>query len=147
MVYILEIPKKDIIFLNKTMPQKKITTELARFHIDPTKELQNQGSTARYIVATSSAFSVGITLSEALTVGFLEPDFRPATMLQGFARHTRQGNQNPVTYSYLCEVVGNRVEERIVEVSKLRASIDAATGRKTASTGAEPTEAAVVYID
>lgn len=129
------------------MTQKKITDQLARFHVDLTKERDKQPPTARYIVATSSSFSVGITLSEALTVGFLEPDFRLATMLQGFARHTRQGNKNPVTYSYLCEVAGNRVEERIVEVSKLRGSIDAATARKTGSIGIEPKGVEIINID
>jgi hypothetical protein len=146
MVYILKIPKDDIIFVTKVMSQGKITEQLARFHVDLSKE-DPQQKTARYIVATTSAFSVGLTLSEALTVGILEPDFRLATMLQSWSRHNRQGNKNLVTKSYLCKVSGNQVEERIVEVSTLRSSINAATARKTASSTGGRADAEIISLD
>ena len=79
-VHILKIPKEDIIFVNKTIKPKAISNELARFHVDLNKELKGQ-KTARYIVATSSAFAVGLILAEVILVGFQELDYRAATML------------------------------------------------------------------
>jgi hypothetical protein len=53
---------------------------------------------ARYLVGTSSSFSAGLTLSMAIGITLLEPDFRLSTMVQLFARHCRQGNKNADTY-------------------------------------------------
>jgi hypothetical protein len=131
MTKILKIPKSDVIFVNKIMTAKNITKELDRFHVDLTKEKSKQDPTARHIIATSSALAVGLTLGEAMTVAFLEPDFRPATTIQGYFRHCRQGNQNAKVYSWMFIASRSAVEERIQNVNNLRKGIIAAASRKT----------------
>jgi len=121
------------------MKPKAISDELARFHVDLNKELKGQ-KTARYIVATSSAFAVGLTLAEAISVGFQEPDYRAATMLQGYARHCRQGNKNMTVYSWMFLAERSAVEDKIVRVNKLRATINEAVERKTSEKPTEPVE-------
>jgi len=82
-------------------------------------------------VAKSSAFATGLTLAEAMSVGFLEPDSRAATMLKGFARHYRQGNKQVSVFSWMFLAKESAVEDRICRVNKLRSSINEAAIRKT----------------
>jgi hypothetical protein len=133
MIHILKIPTEEIIFINKTMGAKKIDMELARFHIDVDQSSLDQ-QTARYIVTTSGACSHGLTLAEAISVGFLEPDYRASTMLQGYARHCRQGNKNTKVYSWMFLAKNNPVEGRICQVNKLRQSINEAAEESTKAT-------------
>jgi hypothetical protein len=130
MKHIRKIPMEDVIFLSKTMRQTEIDNDLKRFRID----IDVGGAkpeTARYIVATTGSMAVGLTLSEAVSITLLEPDFRRHVMLQCFCRHCRQGNKNPVTYSNLCVARGSSIEERINQVNDLRGSIERATSRRT----------------
>lgn len=82
------------------------------------------------MLATSSAISIGLTLAEAISVSFLEPDYDPGKLAQGFARHCRQGNQNPEVYCYIFLAKGNRIEDKILEISQLRKQIDSVQNRK-----------------
>jgi len=129
--HILKIPDEDIVFINKTMSQKKIDEMLTRFHGNMESSIPiKEQKTARYIIATSAAFSVGLTLAEAMAIIFLEPDFRASTMTQGFSRHWRQGNKNKEVQSILLLAKDNKVEERIMMRNNLRAGIQKAATRK-----------------
>ena len=125
MLYILQIPEHEILFIHKLLSQKNIDNAIAQFHGDVPDKNQ-----PRYIVATSSAFGVGLTLSETVAIGLLEPDYTVATELQLFCRHNRIGNKNPTTYSWLFFAVGNEREERIRKRNHVRKKIDAALERK-----------------
>jgi hypothetical protein len=137
MVHILKIPKADIIWINKLMSAKALTTELARFKTDVNKESLNQ-KTARYIIGTTGAFAVGLMLSEAISVGLLEPDFRAATMIQSMGRHCRQGNKNELVCSWLFLAKWNVIEERIRMVNRLRAQITSAVAKPSDSAMEDP---------
>ena len=130
MTEILKIPKDDVIWVYKSMTNSAITKELERFHVDVSIEPKKQKPTARHIVGVSSCLAVGLTFAEALTVGFLEPDFRPANEIQGWFRHCRQGNENPEVYSWMFIADGSKVEERIQSVNKLRKAIQGTVSRK-----------------
>lgn len=136
MKYILEIPAKDLIFLYKPMGDRRIHKELDRFHGDLDSEVPiEEQSTARYIISTTSSIGVGLTLAEAISVGFLEPDYHADNIKQGFARHCRQGNKNIEhgVESWMFVIEGNTVEERIQEVNKLREQILESATRKVAN--------------
>jgi hypothetical protein len=62
------------VWITKDLPQTKIDLELAKFRGDvpPGKKRP------RFIVATTSAFGVGLTLNEAVLIALLEPDYRVA---------------------------------------------------------------------
>lgn len=120
MVHILKIPEDDILFIHKVLSQKKINEAIAKFHGN------EAGKQPRYIVATSSAFGVGLTLSEAVAIGLLEPDYTVATELQLFCRHNRLGNRNRETYSWLFFALGNEREETIRRRNHIRKKIDKA---------------------
>ncbi len=129
----LHIPDADIISINSLNRSSNATTkELNRFHINlesgtPPEEQE----TARFILATNSAITTGLTLAEAISVGFLEPDFNAHTMAQGYARHCRQGNKNKAgVYSWLFTAKGNKTEERIQEVNHMKAKISEVQTRK-----------------
>jgi hypothetical protein len=146
MKYTLKIPERDLIWISKLRTPKQITNQLKRFHKDLGVELKKREGkeveelhTARYIIATSASFSVGITLNEAISICFLEPDYRPHTMKQGYARHTRNGNPNKLVHSWLLTAKGNAQEERILEVNAVRANITAATKRTLQETQKPPT--------
>jgi len=124
MVHVLHIPPEEIIFIHKLLSQKKIDEAIAQFHGDG--QSVNQ---PRYIVATSSAFGVGLTLSEVVGIGLLEPDYTVATELQLFCRHNRIGNKNPKTYSWLFFAVGNEREDKIRRRNHVRKKIDQALER------------------
>jgi hypothetical protein len=125
------------------MTPKKLTETLAKFQrpsVDHAKTSSREGEaaknanlaepTATYCFATSSSFSVGLTLSVAKVVCFLEPDYRQSTMLQGFARACRQGNKNQTTYAWCLLAKGNSIEQRIMENNRLRSEIAKTAERK-----------------
>jgi hypothetical protein len=122
MIYVLHIPKSSIFFLNKLLSQNDIDKGLARFHRDVNERKGEQRP--RYIVATTSAFGVGLTLSEAVAIGLLEPDYRVATELQTFSRHNRMGNKNKQTFCWLFYTKGNARENMIREINHARKQID-----------------------
>lgn len=133
MIYILKINPEDVIFLYKPMGQRKINDALARFHVNVDSKIPaKEQKTARYIVATSSSFAVGLTLAEAVSVGFLEPDYHADTVAQGIHRHCRQGNKNldHGVESWMFMVKDNKVEGRIFDVNNLRKQIINAAERK-----------------
>jgi len=124
--------QKDLIFVTKLLPQSKITAEFARFHVDINQEA-GRSTTARYIISTTSCFGHGLTFSEAISVGMLEPDFRASTMAQVWCRHYRQGNKKSNVYTWLFVCKDSKTEERILEVNKLREGITAAASRAALS--------------
>jgi hypothetical protein len=125
MIYQCRIPAEEIAFVWKGMSDKQINGELDKF----TGGVSGLPTT-RYLVGTTSCFSVGITLNMAISITLLEPDFRLSTMVQLFARHCRQGNKNPETYVWLLLVANNSIETKILEVNNLRKAILAAETRK-----------------
>jgi hypothetical protein len=122
MIHVLHIDKSSIVFLHKLLSQKDIDKRLAKFHGD-VDESQG-GSRPRYIVATTSAFGVGLTLSEAAASGLLEPDYGVATELQVVCRHNRMGNKNKETHSWLFYAEGNAREDMIRRRNHVRKRID-----------------------
>ena|SRR5436305_10891486 len=115
MIHVLHILEDEIVFLHKGLPQPEINKRIALFR----SEGPANANVPRYIVATTSAFGVGITLSECISVGLLEPDYRVAMELQAFSRHDRQGNLNPRTYSWYFYNEGHIREERIRQTNHL----------------------------
>ena len=86
--HILKIPDEDIVFINKTMSQKKIDEILTRFHRNMESSIPiKEQKTARYIIATSAAFFINLTLAKAIAIIFLKLDFRASIITQGFSRH------------------------------------------------------------
>jgi hypothetical protein len=127
------VSKDDLIAINgwSTPTPKNKTAQLDRFHVDLGSSTPvDQQKTARFVIATSSAISIGLTLAEAISVSFLEPDYNAGKVAQGFARHCRQGNKNKKVYCDIFLAKGNKVEENILEISKLRKTIDAVQNRK-----------------
>src|SRR5271170_318932 len=122
MIHVLGIPKSSILFLHKLLSQSDIDKGLARFHGD-VDESKNEPR-PRYIAATTSAFGVGLTLSEAVAIGLLEPDYRVASELQVFCRHNRMGNRNKQTFCWLFYTKGNARENMIRERNHVRKQID-----------------------
>jgi hypothetical protein len=122
MIHVLHIDKSSIVFLHKLLSQKDIDKGLAKFHGD--FDEGQGGRRPRYIVATTSAFGVGLTLSEAAAIGLLEPDYRVATELQVFSRHNRMGNKNKKTHSWLFYAEGNAREDMIRKRNHVRKRID-----------------------
>jgi len=125
MVHVLQIPADQILFLHKLLGPKPLENAISRFHGDVSGAVQ-----PRYIVATSSAFGVGLTFSEVVGIGLLEPDYQVATELQLFSRHNRLGNKNPATHSWLFYTLGNEREERIRKRNRLRKQLDKALARE-----------------
>jgi hypothetical protein len=128
-----KIKAKDVISLNawRTPDVKQKTAALARFHVDIGSEIPiNEQQTARFIIATSSAISLGLTLTEAISVSFLEPGYHPSKITQGFGRHCRQGNRNKMVYCNIFMVLGNKVEEKIMGISRIRKQILEVQNRK-----------------
>ncbi len=108
-----------MIWITKDMPQGKIDAQLAKFHGDVPPGKRRP----RFIVATTSAFGVGLTLNEAVLICLLEPDYRVAMELQTFARHNRLGNKNKKTFSVLLYAEGNEREEKIRAMNAVRKRI------------------------
>ncbi len=77
MTKILSILEDEIVFLYKLLSQLEVDRGLMRFY----SELRGQRHQPRYIVATTLAFSTGLTLSKAVAVCLLEPDYRLSTEL------------------------------------------------------------------
>ncbi len=121
MIHVLKIPEDSILHLHKLLKQKDIDSALARFQGN---DGEKHGPRPRYIVATTASFGVGLTLSEVVAIGLLEPDYRVATELQVFCRHCRLGNKNKQTYSWLFYAEGNAREERIRQLNHARKQID-----------------------
>ena len=114
------------------MSAKALTIELAQFKTNVNKESLNQ-KTAQYIISTTGAFAVGLTLSKAISVGLLEPNFRTATIIQSIGQHCQQGNKNEVVYSWLFLAKGNVIKEKIRMVNRLYAQITSAVAKPLGS--------------
>lgn len=112
------------------MPSAKITAELTKFTGDLEK---NTSPTARFIIATNYCCSVGLTLTQAVNVTFLEPDLRSDIMDQGWSRHCRQGSKFEVVYCGLLLAEDNVVETRIMESNRMKKSLNMALERKGSS--------------
>jgi len=112
------------------------TAAIARFHINPedsTPPAEQQ--TARFIVATSAAIAVGLTLAEAINVTIIEPDYIITNMIQSWGRHCRQGNKNKLVYSILLTAKDNMTEEKIMIINSYKSVIEKASSRKVESSG------------
>jgi SNF2 family DNA or RNA helicase len=72
------------------------------------------------MVATTSAFGTGISLTSALWIALVEPDFRIAVMKQAWYRIFRQGNKNPIVYAFLITVTNCDVEAKIMRKNEVR---------------------------
>src|SRR4051812_35102077 len=104
------------------MSPKAIESELIRF----TGDYEGHKPTARFIVGTSYCCGVGLTLTGAISVTFLEPDNNPDILQQSWYRHRRQGSSHDKVFCGMIRIKGNEVEERIMEMNKLKGQLDSA---------------------
>ncbi len=135
MKHILKINSKDIIKVNSLfMSASQRTSALDQFHVnlDSDKIIPESQHTTRFIVATSSAITTGLTLAEGISVCFLEPDYNAYTIEQGQCRHYYQGNKNKLVHSQLCLNVGNKTKKRIIDINRLKEKIKQVAERKLA---------------
>jgi SWI/SNF-related matrix-associated actin-dependent regulator 1 of chromatin subfamily A len=89
---------------------------------------QKPGSSIKYFIASTRAFSLGVTLTAASHVVFVEPDWTPALLDQAEARAHRIGQDSRVLVQYL--VLENSLDEKILAaVQSKRAVINAIIGR------------------
>lgn len=132
MTRILKFNHRDVIEVNSLfMKPAERSSKLQKFHVDLNSETPaEEQHTARIIVATSSAIATGLTLAEAVSVCFIEPDYHAHTMDQGYCRHCRQGNKNAVVHSWLLMCAGNQTEQRIQESNDMKRRIQQVQGRK-----------------
>jgi SNF2 family DNA or RNA helicase len=85
---------------------------------------QGQGSGVKYFIASTRAFGLGVTLTAASHVVFVEPDWTPALLDQAEARAHRIGQDSTVLAQYL--VLENSLDEKILAaVQSKRAVINA----------------------
>lgn len=127
------IPAEDMVIVNawRTPNSNQTNEALARFHVDIDSKIPvEEQKTARYVLSTTSAISIGLTLAEAIEVTFLEPDYNAGKIAQGFARHCRQGNPNTVVWCNIIQVEQNFVEDKIMAMSDLRRQIEVVQQRK-----------------
>lgn len=118
--YELRVHERDLVFLNKTMPQAKIDQGISDFNNGRDSDDHNP----RLLIATTATFGLGQTLNKAIALSLLEPDYRLHAILQVMRRHTRQGNPNKRTWSWMFRTRNNGVEARITDVNIKRARID-----------------------
>ncbi|KAF7858001.1 hypothetical protein EAF04_009357 [Stromatinia cepivora] len=131
MIHILGIPEEDIVFLDKVITSREFDRrlELWHGHVD-IDNLRLKPKQPRYMVATSTSFGIGLTLSEAVLIALLEPDYSVANELQTFSRHDRIGNRNKETYSHLCFIEDNARENLIRRRNHARKGISKTLERK-----------------
>jgi SWI/SNF-related matrix-associated actin-dependent regulator 1 of chromatin subfamily A len=85
---------------------------------------QTEGSAIKYFIASTRAFGLGVTLTAASHVVFIEPDWTPALLDQAEARAHRIGQDSRVLVQYL--VLENSLDEKILAaVQSKRAVINA----------------------
>jgi SWI/SNF-related matrix-associated actin-dependent regulator 1 of chromatin subfamily A len=85
---------------------------------------QMKGSGIKYFIASTRAFGLGVTLTAASHVVFVEPDWTPALLDQAEARAHRIGQESRVLVQYL--VLENSLDEKILAaVQSKRAVINA----------------------
>ena len=85
---------------------------------------QAEGSAIKYFIASTRAFGLGVTLTAASHVIFVEPDWTPALLDQAEARAHRIGQDSRVLVQYL--VLENSLDEKILAaVQSKRAVINA----------------------
>jgi SWI/SNF-related matrix-associated actin-dependent regulator 1 of chromatin subfamily A len=85
---------------------------------------QSEGSQIKYFIASTRAFGLGVTLTAASHVVFIEPDWTPSLLDQAEARAHRIGQDSRVLVQYL--VLENSLDEKILAaVQSKRAVINA----------------------
>ena len=85
---------------------------------------QTEGGDIKYFIASTRAFGLGVTLTAASHVVFVEPDWTPALLDQAEARAHRIGQDSRVLVQYL--VLENSLDEKILAaVQSKRAVINA----------------------
>jgi SWI/SNF-related matrix-associated actin-dependent regulator 1 of chromatin subfamily A len=85
---------------------------------------QAEGSAIKYLIASTRAFGLGVTLTAASHVVFVEPDWTPGLLDQAEARAHRIGQDCRVLVQYL--VLENSLDEKILaSVQSKRAVINA----------------------
>ncbi|KAK6591571.1 hypothetical protein H4I96_12300 [Botrytis cinerea] len=103
----------------------------------------------RYMVAQCSAFAVGLTLNEAYAVGLLEPSYDAAQELQAFSRHSRMGNKEKRTETWLFYNTDDEKELALIERKSrrdsMRAGLDPTHKQKLQLRGGEPGSA--IHLD
>ncbi|TGO31766.1 hypothetical protein BHYA_0414g00020 [Botrytis hyacinthi] len=147
------VSKEDVIFVNKLQTAKEQGDLLGYWHGDVKGEAQAKASTEphvpRYMVAQCSAFAVGLTLNEAYAVGLLEPSYDAAQELQAFSRHSRMGNKEKKTETWLFYNVDDEKELALIERNSkrdsMRAGLDPTHKQKMQLRGGEPESA--IHLD
>jgi SWI/SNF-related matrix-associated actin-dependent regulator 1 of chromatin subfamily A len=89
---------------------------------------QREGNRIKYFIASTRAFGLGVNLTAASHVVFVEPDWTPALLDQAESRAHRIGQDSRVLVQYL--VLENSLDEKILAaVQSKRAVINAIIGR------------------
>jgi len=103
-------PGTAVLYTGDT-PSDERRDAVARFQEDPA---------CRVFIASTRAAGVGLTLTAAHDVVFVEPDWVPADIMQAVDRVHRIGQDQPVTVSFL--VLDNSLDSRVMSavVAKLK---------------------------
>ena len=133
MIDVKGIDPDDIVWLFKGVGQPGIQAGLDKFTGESKYcELDKNGNvvTPRWIVATTSSFGIGITLTEGLWICLVEPDTRTHVTKQAIYRIYRQGNKNKVVFAITLYVENVELEEKILKGNINRETLGQATRRK-----------------
>ena len=119
--------RQRCVFLHGGVSSSRKREELfTQFRTDPSKTL---------LVMTLKFGSVGLNLTEASRVIFLEPWYSYASLLQGEARVHRIGQMRPVTVYYL--LAKDTVEERVFSIAQEKKALATAVSSEAPDTERE----------
>jgi SWI/SNF-related matrix-associated actin-dependent regulator 1 of chromatin subfamily A len=82
---------------------------------------QSEGDQIKYFIASTRAFGLGVTLTAASHVVFVEPDWTPALLDQAEARAHRIGQDSRVLVQYL--VLEKSLDEKILAAVQLKRAV------------------------
>ena len=126
----LESGEKLIIFANHTAVQEKLITKYDALHIvsadgaeerEATRQIFQSDPTKKIIVISLEAGGIGITLTAASNVVFVELGWTPKSHRQAEDRAHRIGQKDSVTCYYLTAI--GTIEEDITHLLKEKATI------------------------
>ncbi|KAN0117102.1 hypothetical protein V8E51_003079 [Hyaloscypha variabilis] len=112
---IMGFSEDDVLWVTKGHGQAAINAALKQWHAK-----EKNTHKPRFLVGTTSVFNVGLTLTEALALVLLEPDYRVAYELQLFARNNRLGQKNPYSLGILLYNAQNQRETTVLERNRLK---------------------------
>jgi hypothetical protein len=111
----MKFPEEDVLWVTKVDGAANINKALKQWHAKG-----NDVHHPRFLVGTTSVFNVGLTLTEALAVVLIEPDYRISYELQLFARNNRLGQKNPYSLGILLYNADDKRESDLREKNRLK---------------------------